>query len=304
MTIKTLWQQAGVYNAVDDRRLIGMMLAQGSDPLSGIGRVYAGLVVQAKGTPDWSVNVTAGRCVIPTPASDGGGFYLFNDATANVVVTPVGSQPRIDLVVAEVVDPDYAGGLSQGQFRIVQGTPAGSPTAPAQPSGTLLLATLTHAGSASSVATAAISNAQVDERLVGYSINTTASGGLGVNTFSAAAGPMAVKAGHSYLITVEAVLSTSVANAWIAQYLYLGINTAVVWGTNLVRQCQHIHVGADYNFPSIINRRYKPASDGSLHVGWGVNVPFGPATSIKLNASTSQPLTVSVVDEGLTSFAL
>ena len=304
MTIRTLWQQAGTYNAVDDRRLIGMLLTQGSDPLSGIGRVYAGLVVQAKGTPDWSVNVTAGRCVIPTPASDGGGFYLFNDATQNVVVTPVSSQPRIDLLVAEVVDPDYAGALSQGQFRVVQGTPAGSPVAPALPSGTLLLATLTHAGSASSIATAAISNATVDERLIGYNKTTTPNAGLGVSTFSAAAGPMAVKALHSYLVEVEATLSTSVANAWISQQIYLGINTAVVWGTNQLRGCQHIHVGADYNLTTFLRGRYRPSADGTLQVGWGVLVPFGPATAIKLNASASTPLVVSVVDEGLSSFTI
>lgn len=304
MTIRTLWQQAGTYNGVDDRRLIGMLLTQGTDPLSGIGRVYAGLVVQAKGTPDWSVNVTAGRCVIPTPASDGGGFYLFNDAVANVVVTAVGSQPRIDLVVAEVVDPDYAGALSQGQFRVIQGTPAGSPVAPTQPSGTLLLATLTHAGSATSVASGAISNATTNDALVGWAKDTTSYPSLGVNTFSMATGSFAVKAGHSYKIESDVTMSTSVANAWIAQYLYLGINAAVVWGTSLARNRQDTHVGADYNINTRTSVRYKPTADGTLQVGWGVNVPFGPATSIKLNGSATTPSTLAVTDEGRTAAAI
>jgi hypothetical protein len=156
MALKALYLQSGTYNAVDDRRAPGVYLNSLADPLTGAGRVLAGLNVQAQAVPDMSVLITAGRAVCPTPASDGGAYVLMNDASATLAVSAVGSLPRIDLVCMSVDDADYAGAVYTPKFILVVGTPNASPVAPAKPAGYLQLAQLTHAANATSVANSAI----------------------------------------------------------------------------------------------------------------------------------------------------
>ena len=158
MAIKTVWAQTGVYNAVNDRLVAGLFLAPSSNPLSGDGWVASGLIPAARATPNWSVDVSPGRALCPTPASDGGAYVLISDATENVVVPPVSTQPRRDLVVVEVADPEYAGSVSQGQFRCVAGTASASPVLPALPTGAVKVCELSHLANATAVSTATIVN--------------------------------------------------------------------------------------------------------------------------------------------------
>jgi hypothetical protein len=158
VTIKTTWLQTEVYNAVNDRLVAGLFLAPSTNPLSGEGWVAGGLIPAARATPNWSVDVSPGRAVCPTPASDGGAYAVLSDATENVVVPPVSTQPRRDLVVLEVADPDYAGSVSAGQFRCVAGTASASPVLPALPSGAVKICELSHLANATAVATATIVN--------------------------------------------------------------------------------------------------------------------------------------------------
>jgi hypothetical protein len=181
MALKTLYLQSGVFNAVDDRRLIGMLLNFIADPLSGNGRVLSGLNVAAQGVPDMTVAISTGRCVVPTPASDGGAYLVMNDASANLTVPAVSTQPRIDLVCVAVDDADYAGAVYTPKFVLVQGTPSASPVAPARPAGYLQLAQLSHAANATSVANSAITLGDLSSihscEYVHTTIQTIVSGG-------------------------------------------------------------------------------------------------------------------------------
>jgi hypothetical protein len=157
MTLKALYLQSGAYNALDDRMLAGMLLDVAADPLSGVGRIVTGLLTSAQGTPNMTVSVSPGRAIVPTPASDGGGYAVMNDASLNVTVTPVSTLPRIDLILMAVDDADYSGSIYGPKIYCLAGTPAASPVGPAQPAGTLLLATLNLLANTTSVVNSAIS---------------------------------------------------------------------------------------------------------------------------------------------------
>ena len=156
MTLKSLYLQNGVYNALDDRLLAGLLLDASSDPLSGVGRIMTGLLCSAQATPNMTVQISPGRAVVPTPASDGGGYAVINDSPLTVNVSPVSTLPRVDLVLMSVDDADYSGAIYGPKVTVLAGTPASSPVAPTQPGGTLLLATLNHLANATSVAQSAI----------------------------------------------------------------------------------------------------------------------------------------------------
>jgi len=134
----------------------GLWLDQTADPLSGSGRMITGLLTSAQATPNMTVLVSPGRAVCPTPASDGGGYIVMNDANATITVPPVSTLPRADLVLMAVDDADYSGATYAPKIYVLAGTPAASPTYPTQPPGTIILAYLNHLANATSVAQSAI----------------------------------------------------------------------------------------------------------------------------------------------------
>jgi hypothetical protein len=156
MTLKALYLQNSAYNALDDRLLAGMLLDVATDPLSGIGKIISGLLTNQQGTPNMTVLVTPGRAIVPTPASDGGAYAVISDAAVNVTISPVSTLPRVDLILMAVDDADYSGAIYGPKIYALAGTPAASPVAPAQPAGTLLLATLNLLANATSVVQSAI----------------------------------------------------------------------------------------------------------------------------------------------------
>jgi hypothetical protein len=118
------------------------------------------LAVTQNGTPNLTVNVAAGQCFIPGTENTKQGIYVFtNDATVNLALTaPNASQPRIDLVVARVQDSAYSGASNTCTLEIVAGTPAASPSAPAAPANSLILAQLAVAASDTSIVTGDITD--------------------------------------------------------------------------------------------------------------------------------------------------
>lgn len=89
-----------------------------------------------------SVDVSAGSAWVLGDSSDLQPLYrCHNDGTVNLAVSAAdGSNPRIDLVVAEVRDSAFSGVSQDWRLRVVEGTPAGSPSAPATPDSALALA--------------------------------------------------------------------------------------------------------------------------------------------------------------------
>lgn len=113
----------------------------------GEGIVEAGdLVVSQRGAgANLSVDVAAGACWIKGDADLNAQptYRCRNNSVVNLAITPDGSNPRIVLIVAEVLDTTFDGSGSRlWRLRAIHGTPAGSPSAPALPGTAISLASI------------------------------------------------------------------------------------------------------------------------------------------------------------------
>jgi hypothetical protein len=127
------------------------------------GVVSAGdLAVTQNGTPNMSVNVAAGRAFIrgtETASLNQGVYSFFNDGTVNLTVAASDpTNPRRDLVVAQVRDSNYAGAANDARLFVVTGTPAASPSDPTIPANCLVLARISVAALSTTVLNAAITD--------------------------------------------------------------------------------------------------------------------------------------------------
>jgi hypothetical protein len=141
-----------VYDAQSLRQAMGGLLYKARPTTPGSGRYNARWgVLQNASTSEVTVSgltVSVGNlnCVIQTDGSAVRGPYIMAISAADhVLATADPSLGRIDTLIAEVLDDaaDGSGDLIPGRTRVITGTPAGSPSAPATPTGALLLAHLT-----------------------------------------------------------------------------------------------------------------------------------------------------------------
>lgn len=115
---------------------------------------------RAAGT-NMSVDVAAGRAIIQgTSIANQGSYIVRSDAVTNVGIAAAnGTNPRIDLIVARVLDKQSDGGSSYSwTLQAVTGTPAASPVAPAVPASSLLLAQVAVAANAASITAANVTD--------------------------------------------------------------------------------------------------------------------------------------------------
>lgn len=138
-----------VYDPQGMRRALGGLLAKNRQSIPSFGRFdarpgvlpnHSAVEVSVAGM---LVTVTDLNCVIVGPTSSGRGPYLCAIPTSQITLTAADpSNPRIDLLIAEVLDDaaDSSGDLVPGRTRVITGTPAAVPTVPATPSGALALA--------------------------------------------------------------------------------------------------------------------------------------------------------------------
>lgn len=157
-------QNVSTLNADDFRGLIEALV-----PTEGI--ITSGdLAVTQNGTPNMSVNVAAGAAVIvgdDTPATQGS-YFVKNDATKNLTIAAAdATNPRKDIIVAQVRDSFYAGSDDDWRLAVVTGTPGASPSEPALPNNSLKLAVITVAASATSITTAAITDSRTRATALG-----------------------------------------------------------------------------------------------------------------------------------------
>ena len=89
-----------------------------------------------------SVDVAAGAAfILGTETTYQGTYYFQNDATVNMVIAASDpTNPRNDLVVAQVRDANYSGASNDARLFVVTGTPNASPVDPTVPADTLTLA--------------------------------------------------------------------------------------------------------------------------------------------------------------------
>lgn len=122
------------------------------------------LVSQRAAGANMSVDVAAGAAWVKgdDDANAQPTYRVRNDATVNLAVTTAdATNPRKDLVIAEVLDSTFSGASKTWRLRVVAGTPAASPATPSTPSNALLLAVLTVAAADTSIATADIADSRV-----------------------------------------------------------------------------------------------------------------------------------------------
>lgn len=118
-------------------------------------------VTQRGAGANMSVDVAAGVAWIKGDDSAAAQptYRVYNDATKNLTVTAAdATNPRIDLVIAEVRDAAFSGVSTDWRLRVVAGTPAGSPSAPATPSNSIVLARLSVPALDTTIGTAQITD--------------------------------------------------------------------------------------------------------------------------------------------------
>lgn len=127
------------------------------------GVVSAGdLAVTQNGTPNMSVNVAAGRAFIrgtETASLNQGVYSFFNDGVVNLSIGAADpTNPRRDLIIAQVRDANYSGAANDARLAVVAGTPAASPADPTPPANALVLARVAVAAGATSITNANITD--------------------------------------------------------------------------------------------------------------------------------------------------
>jgi hypothetical protein len=150
-----LFLQEGVYSARVTRQLMSLIGTEG---------VVSGLtVVQRSAGANMSVDVAAGKAIVE--GDDQANQYLYlsvNEGTVNLPVQGADpTNPRIDRVVLEIRDTNAGGPAGDdASLRVIEGTPAGSPTAPALPDSAISLALIDVAAAATSILDANITDTQ------------------------------------------------------------------------------------------------------------------------------------------------
>lgn len=143
-------------------------LPGGASPLLNVyGVLPSGgnpLGVTQTATPGMKVTVIAGKVAVPSNTAGEPGYGMTLEANTDLdIATSHVTNPRIDLVIARVVDV----GSSSSTFtiEILTGTPAAVPSRPTLPSGTshcISIATVSVAANATSIVNANITRAQSD----------------------------------------------------------------------------------------------------------------------------------------------
>ncbi len=144
--------QASSHPADVFRRAI-LMMAHGQQ---GVRDYVAGdLLVSANGTPNMTVLVAAGMCaILGTQNTLYQGLYsgALNDASVALTIAAAdATNPRIDIVVAQVEDASYSGSNNDWKLAVISGAPAASPSPPATPANAIVLAQVSVAANALSI---------------------------------------------------------------------------------------------------------------------------------------------------------
>jgi hypothetical protein len=100
----------------------------------------AGNAMQVNAAAGMNVTVNAGFCVVANSSSSAQGAYKFGLMTQQTLQIAAADQvnPRIDLVVAYVVDQGNSG--SAAYVQVFTGTPVNPPVAPAAPANSMIIA--------------------------------------------------------------------------------------------------------------------------------------------------------------------
>lgn len=165
-----IFLQAGSHPAEDVRRALGALVGN----RAGVVGATDLTVTQRGAGANMSVDVAGGQVVIQgSEATYQGSYICENRGTTNLVISAADpTNPRIDLVVAKVQDAGYSGATNTWSLAVVTGTPAGSPSAPAAPSNSVVLARVAVAALASSITNANITDYRPGTSALGGALMT------------------------------------------------------------------------------------------------------------------------------------
>jgi hypothetical protein len=107
-----VWLQAGQYSAEHDRLVTGLLTDRTFDKAGAFVTLEAGVVpgptqlqVTSQSGVSMTVDISNGVAIIPRTSIEPPGAYIcYNNGTATLALTPVTTNPRIDVVVARVLD--------------------------------------------------------------------------------------------------------------------------------------------------------------------------------------------------------
>ena len=127
------------------------------------------LVVDEASTPDMSVDVAAGEClIVGTESVDQNTYLCHNPSSVNLAIAAAdATNDRYDIVIAKVEDSAYSGATDAWSLAVVTGTPAATPADPALPDNHIPLARVEVAALAASIVDADITSLRVFASLQG-----------------------------------------------------------------------------------------------------------------------------------------
>ncbi len=159
-----LFMQNLTYTASEDRGIV--------EVLAGVGVLADGdlKVSQRAAGVNMSVDVAAGTVVIENAVASRGRYLCKSTAVTNLAIaaSPGVGASRIDIVVATVTDTEYGDPSDAWVLQVITGTAGPSPTAPATPAGSLLLANIAVGTSVSSISNANITDVRPYARGLTY----------------------------------------------------------------------------------------------------------------------------------------
>ena len=173
MTVRTtpIFIDGNTHPAEETRLAIGALLGTATGSFAGgVSAVdsahgvinFGDLAVTQNGTPNMTVNVAAGGAFIRgTQSANQGAYHLYNDGSINVgLASSDPTNPRRDLVIAQVRDAFYSGSTKDARITVVTGTAAASPTDPSLSSfpNALVLARVAVAANDTAITTAKITD--------------------------------------------------------------------------------------------------------------------------------------------------
>jgi hypothetical protein len=249
--------------------------------LIGEGVVGVGdlLVAQRAAGANMSVDVAAGACWIKgdTDGLRQPTYRCLNDGVVNLAIAAAdATNPRIDRVIAEIIDATFAGASRLWRLRVITGTPAGSPAAPAQPASAITLATISVPALDTSIQTAQITDARVRAQVgagaalggVDLSGNLDFVGGTSrvyFNALNASAYPLAFKRStdaveHRFAIREDGLIEWGTGAATRDVNLYRG-------GADQLKTDDSFNVGGTRLYLSGVDMQVH-AQDVAAATGW------------------------------------
>lgn len=157
-----LWMAGGSYTGPRDRELLEALWVRQ-------GRVRSGdFTVTATG--GMNIAISSGFAVVDGDHTASEGQYLCkNDASVSKVLAATNSQPRYDVVIAEVLnDTEYGDASDLWQIRVITGTPAASPAKPAIPNSAWEIATIAVPAQPASSVNAGMIGQNLEPRAYGH----------------------------------------------------------------------------------------------------------------------------------------